>query len=258
MLLQVTVGAAFAVVSLWWAAEIRALPPNDQLALWQIVVAWLGAAVAMIGVLYAGNLAMPLGYARSYPDALQTRIAVLVVLAALFLAVPVVGLWGLSRAAAVIDPVDSAIERFSLLWSRQRDFLGVLGTLLVLVMLATAAKYHANNSFRPPDGPALPEVPATYILVTGAITGAILLLVYLPPYYATRRAGEALTKALCAVPVGEQGSPEAWLAMDEERQRYRAAMGLAEGTRQHLERNAVLLAPLITALITTLLPDVPT
>jgi hypothetical protein len=256
-LLTFSVGAVLGVVSLYWAIEIRAQPPNDDFPRWQVVVAGLGVAIALVAVLQAQGAAMALDYPRSYPDAQHLRVIGFVVLAAPFVAVPTVALWGLSRAAAAIDAAaDNAIERFSWLWSRQRQLLGVLSTQLTLSMLTTAAKFQAKNSFTPPDGPPLPEATTTFLLVVGAGYGAILVAIYLPPHYATRRSGEALSRALCPMPSGK--SPETQLATHEKRKRYQAALGLDESTRQHLERNAVLLAPLLTALVTALLPDIRT
>lgn len=262
--LLVTAGAVLGVVSMWWAAEIRSLPPNDTLPLWRIVLAWLGAAVAVAALLQAQGAAMPLDYQRGYPDAMALRIMLTGALGSLVIAVPITALLGLSRAVAAIDPTAAdAAGRFSSLWSRQRELLGAVSAVLVLNVLTTAAKLELNNNFTPPDGPPLPEVPVTYVLVAGTIYASILLVVYLPNYFTARRAGEALAQVFSAISSdeneasGRQASgPEAWLAMDERRQRYRSALGLAEGTRQHLERNVVLLAPLLTALLTTLLPDV--
>ena len=255
VLLQIPVWAVLGVVSARWAAEIRALPPTDDTPLWQVLLAWIGAAVVVGFLLWAQGTAMAVDYERQYPDGQPARIVVMASVVAFAAAVPAVALWELSRAAAAIRPsADDAVERFAQLWSRQRDFLGALGLMLALVMLSTAAKFAANNSFTPPDSPEPPDVPASFILVIGALYGAILLAAYLPPYYRTRRVGERLAKALTGPPADR--SSEALLATHEERQRLRVAMGLDEGTRQHLERGAILLAPLLTALITTLVPGV--
>lgn len=255
VLVQVPTTAAFGFVSAWWAKQVRDLPPDDDRPLWQVVLAWFGVVVAAGVVLQAQGLAMALDYPRSYPDHQHLRVIALGGVFGVVAAVPTIALWGVSRAAAAIDSADpSAIERFSWLWSRQRAFLGVASMLLVLGMLITAAKFQANNSFTPPGGSPLTEVPTTYLLVSGTFYGALLIAIYLPPYYATRRAGQALARALCKPATAD--SADARLAVLDEQQRYLNAMGLDEGTRQHLERSAVLLAPLITALITTLLPGV--
>jgi hypothetical protein len=257
VLVQVPTSMLLGVASAWWAKQVRDLPPDNDRPLWQLVAAWLGAILAAGALLYAQGIAMALDYPRAHPDHQSLRVIALAVVFASVAAIPTLALWGVSRAAAAIDPTDpDAIDRFSQLWSRQRAFLGVLSLMLALFMLITAAKYQANNSFTPPGGPPLPEVPTTYLLVAGTFYGGILLTIYLPPYYATRQTGQALARALCTPP--PVPSTEASLAQLDEKQRYLNAMGLNEGTREHLERTAVLLAPLITALITTLLPGVQT
>jgi hypothetical protein len=254
VLLLVPVCAVLGVVSARWAAEIRALPPDNDRPGWQVLLAWLGAAVVIGALLWAQGTAMR--GQPDYPDGQLLRIVVMATVVAFAAGVPIVALWGLSRAAAAIEPAaNDAVERFSDLWARQRAFLGVLSLMLALVMLATAAKLQANAEFTASEGSPLPELPGAYVLVVGALYGAIVLGAYLPPYYATRRAGEQLARALPdRAPTTESGQAE--LAAVEERSRHRAAMGLDESTRQHVERGAGMLAPLLTALVATLIPGV--
>jgi hypothetical protein len=259
VLLQVTTWAVLGVVSARWAYEVRCEPPHDDRSRWQVALAWLGAAVAGAALLLAQALAMPLTYDRSYPDHLQVRVTVMVAVVALVAAVPAVALWGVRKAAAEIHPrkaedVEDAVDRFAALWARQRGFLYVLSAILVLVILATAAKYDANNDFTPPSGEPLPDVPTTFVLVVGVIYGAILLAVYLPPYFATRRVGEDLAHTLAALPRAESAPIQSWET--DKLGHYRDTLGLSEGTKEHIERSTVLLAPLLTALVTTLLPGV--
>ncbi|MDQ4131805.1 MAG: hypothetical protein M3179_01050 [Actinomycetota bacterium] len=255
VLLQLPAWAVLGVVSAWWASETRALPPDDDRPVWQVGLGWLGSALVIGVLVLAQQWAMQLAYPRFYPDHLVLRVGVMTVVGALAAGVPAVGLWGISRAVAAIDPASpGAVDRFALLWSRQRDLLVVLSLMLAMAVLTTAARLQANNGFTPGGGPPLPEAPPTYILVQGAIFGAILLVLYLPPYYANRRVGERLALTLC--PRSEDGFGDAWFAGRDERQRCRAALGLEEGTREHLQRGVVLLAPLLTALATTLVPGI--
>lgn len=257
VLLQVPMWTVLAVLSAAWASEVRALPPINDRPTWHVAIAWLGSST-LIGVLIAAQqVAMHVEYPRVFPDDLVARIIIMAAIAALAAGVPAVALWGLHRAAAAIDPgAPGAVDRFSMLWSRQRDFLVVLSVMLAVAILTTAARIQANNGFAPPGRPALPEVPATYILVQGALYGAIMLVLYLPPYYFTRRVGDRLVAAACSTTDPELS--EGWFKVREERDRWRTALGLQEGAREHLQRGVILLAPLLTALVTTLLPGVRT
>jgi hypothetical protein len=257
VLLQVPVWAVLGVVSARWASQIRRLPPDRDRPYWQVMLAWLGAALA-IGALLAAQGAATAGGLdprRQYPDDQSLRIVAMASVVAFAAAVPTVALWGLSRAADAIEPdAPDAMARFRWLWGRQRNLLGALSLMLVLVMLSTAAKFQANNTFTPPDGEPLPEAPATLVLVIGALYGSVLLGAYLPPHYRTRAAGERLATSLAGPSAGSSGADQ--LAALDRRQRFRVALGVDEDTRQHLERNAVLLAPLLTALVATMLPGV--
>ena len=135
--------------------------------------------------------------------------------------------------------------------------LPALAAMLAINVLATAVKYQMNNHCEVPEGLSkkdnLPDLPPTVVLVVGAVYGAVILAVYLPAYLATRHAGEQLAATFARTPSAETGS--AWLAANAERDRYRAALGIAEGLREHFERAAGILAPLITALFAAVLPE---
>lgn len=76
---------------------------------------------------------------------------------------------------------------------------------------------------------------------------------YLPVYLTTRQAGDGLATRLAGVASATDG--ETWIAANANRDRYRTALGVAEGTRENLERATGILAPLIAALFAAFLPD---
>jgi hypothetical protein len=128
--------------------------------------------------------------------------------------------------------------------------------MLAINVLATAAKFRMNNHFEVPKNskvPNLPDVPSTYVLVIGAVYGAVILAVYLPVFLTTRQAGDQLAAKFANTSAAD--TAEAWLTASAERDKYRSALGVAEGLREHLERTTGILAPLITALFAALLPQ---
>jgi hypothetical protein len=210
----------------------------------------------MLALLFLAQFhTMHLSYGHEYLHRHALRWYILGAIAALAAGVPVVALWGLHRAAEAIRPDDAvAPERFCRVWQLQNGFLAVLGMELSLGVLTTAAKFAANNAYVTPQGTKLVEVPITYVLVQGSIYGAIMLAVYLPPYFGIRHVGERLIDELVRSRAVDAASRD-WLAEREEAERWRSALGLSETPVDQIRRSAFLLAPLLAALVSSLLPD---
>ena len=115
---------------------------------------------------------------------------------------------------------------------------------------ATAAKVQANNAFSSPVGPAPADVPSAYVLVLGAIYGAILLIAYLPAHVILRPVDDQLTAQLAGISAATR--PEDWLAAAQRQRQFSTLLGLDEGVWEQLQRAAGLLAPVLVALVTTL------
>jgi hypothetical protein len=258
LLLQMGVAAALGLASLSWWRELRHLqaPPPPQ-SRSHAIRDWLVAVVALGLVLLVPAYAMPDSYPRSYPDHQRWRVLAMAAYAVAAMGVTSAALVRLRAVAQDLPALAvGAAERFRFLWGRQRQLLGALAAMLAINVLATAAKYQMNNDFEVPAGSTvkeLPDLPATYVLVVGAIYGVVILAVYLPVYLATRKAGEQLATRLAGVELATDG--ESWFAAHANRERYRSALGVAEGTREHLERATGLLAPLIAALFAAVLPE---
>ena len=238
------------------AAHLK--PPPKPQGRWQAVGHWSAAAAFLAFALVAPASAMPDGYPRSYPDYQTWRVGVMGAFAVAAMAVTTAALFRIRTVAQSLpEAAGEAAERFRYLWGRQRQLLGALAAMLAINVLATAVKYQMNNDFKVPEemsqGDNLPDLPPTFVLVVGAVYGAVILAVYLPAYLATRQAGEKLAATFARTQSAETGSE--WLTASAQRDRYRAALGVAEGLREHLERTAGILAPLITALFAAVLPE---
>ena len=259
LLLQMAGLAALGLASFGWWRELRTLnPPPPPQGRWQAFGHWSAAAAFLAFALLAPAAAMPDGYPRSYPDYQTWRVGILGAFAVAAMAVTAAALFRIRTVAQSLpEAAGDAAERFRYLWGRQRQLLGALAAMLAINVLATAVKYQMNNHFEVPEGLSkkdnLPDLPPTFVLVVGAVYGAVILAVYLPAYLATRHAGEQLAATFARTHSAETGS--AWLAANAERDRYRAALGIAEGLREHFERAAGILAPLITALFAAVLPE---
>jgi hypothetical protein len=255
VLLQVVVWAIVGAGSSWWWRLIRDCTPHDVRPRHRLVGQWALTAVALAAGLLAPRLAMPLPSYRAYPDGLNLRVGVLGAFAALTMSVPIVALQGIRRVAAQMPAAATPdVAQFRFLWQTQRALLTALGLGLSVNVLATAAKIQANNAFSPPLGPAPPDVPSAYVLVVGAIYGAILLIAYLPAHVTLRHVGDRLTAQLAGV--SSATLPEDWLAAAQRQQQFSTLLGLDESVWEQLQRAAGLLAPVLVALVTTLLPDV--
>ena len=251
--------AALGLASYGCWRELRTLePPPDPQGRWQAVGHWFVAAVLLALALVTPAYAMPDGYPRSYPDHQMWRVGAMGAFAVAAMAVTTAALFRIRTVARSLpEPAGEAAERFRYLWGRQRQLLGALAAMLAINVLATAVKYQLNNDFTVPESLAqddnLPDLPPTFVLVVGAVYGAVILAVYLPAYFATRQAGEQLAATFARTQGAETGSE--WLTAHAQRDKYRAALGVAEGLREHFERTAGILAPLITALFAAFLPE---
>jgi hypothetical protein len=255
VLLQVVVWAIIGAASTWWWRLIRACTPADVRPPRVLFRDWALTSLALAVGLLAPTLAMQLPYERSYPDNLDLRVACLGAFAAMTMSVPIVALAAIRRVASRMSTdYTPDLAEFRFLWQAQRILLGALGMGLAANVLATAAKIQANNAFNPAEGPALPDVPSAYVIVLGALYGAILLIAYLPAHVTTRHVGEQLTATLAGTPAAT--TPEDWLASAQRQHQFATLLGLDEGIWERIQRAAGLLAPLLTALVTTLLPDV--
>jgi hypothetical protein len=257
VLLQVVIWAIIGAASTWRWRLIRACKPPGVRRRILLFRDWALTSLALAVGLLAPGLAMPLPYQRGYPDWLSLRVEALGVFAALTMSVPIVALPAIRRVASTMPVDDTAtVTQFRFLWRTQRFLLSALGLGLAATVLATSAKVQANNAFDPPATAALPDVPSAYVLVVGAIYGTILLIAYLPTHVTLRHVGEQLTANLEGISSATR--PEEWLASPQRQGQFSTMLGLDESIWEQVHRAAGLLAPVLAALVTTLLPGVNT
>ena len=239
--LQLVVWSVLGTLS-WWTQAPRRRGRTTRQVAGRIALIMVGIGAAFIVMRFV----TPLHRYATLPSGWDVRIVVVSAIGGLACAVVVDGLVDLVGAAEALEPGSSAssAEAFRQITRELRRSLNVLGVFLTMVVIVSGAKLTAQNDFRAVTGD--PAVPNAYLLVQGAYYAGLLLLLYLPVHALIHAKGDKIANAIADA--DRQSDP---LDQLERAQRARDALGLTQTTRAQLESGSVLLAPLLTAAITT-------
>ena len=153
-------------------------------------------------------------------------------------------LYSAVHSAMVILPIQAgAVTRFKGLWALQRQALVSLGTSFSALMVASAAKARANDTFPGYRG----SFPSSYLLTMSLFYVLILLAFYLPAQAALRKHGTEMAEALA----GKQHGDDSAIGYHDALAKWRTALGIDVEIRTELERGIVLLSPLLSAAAST-------
>jgi hypothetical protein len=128
-----------------------------------------------------------------------------------------------------------------------RGFLTVLGGMIALIVLTTGALANAIADFRPEYAQ-----PREGALVNGAFFAGAVAFLYLPAYVAVQRRGEELLDRICPL---RDPNDEKFLDNIERRAKLADLLRLGSTPRENLEKGIIILAPLLTGLVSAFLPD---
>ncbi|MGH2653162.1 MAG: hypothetical protein ACRDHV_02285 [Actinomycetota bacterium] len=129
-------------------------------------------------------------------------------------------------------------------------FLSVAGAVIGLAVLAAGALRKATVPGFVPDG----DFPQEGILLYRAFFTGLLLLVYAPAHLALRRFGLRIRDhyfLLSEMPAPDSDSFKGWL---DKRTTLETLLQLNVTPSQHLQASLFILAPLISAVVTSLVP----
>jgi hypothetical protein len=238
--LQLMTWSVLATLSVWWQA-----PRREGRSVVATLARIAGIAVGLGIAFWVLPNVLPLHHYSLLPSQWDRRVKVVGALGAVACAVVVDGLIDLVRAAHDLDATSAAAPAaYRAISSELRRSLMVLGVFLTLVVIVSGAKLNAGNNFIFKTGD--PVVPNAYLLVEGAFYAALLLALYLPAHGLIRAKGGEIADAVAGAHPADDP-----LDQLERVERARDAVGLTQTTRTQLEHGIVLLAPLLTAAITT-------
>jgi hypothetical protein len=228
----------------------------DLAAVWRQTKTGRAATLALAGVIAVIVIALPLvGGGVSGPLWGHTpKIRVLTVIGGLVVGVPALSGIALvqrqasERAREPIgeDDVAAALEARS----RILRFLSVAGAVIGLAVLAAGALRKATV----PDFVAGREFPQEGILLYGAFFTGLLLLVYGPAHAALKGLGTRIRDhyfPLSEMPAPDADSFKGWL---DRRATLETLLQLSVSPAQQLQASLFILAPLLSAVITALVP----
>jgi hypothetical protein len=145
------------------------------------------------------------------------------------------------------DDVPAALEaRSQILW-----FLSVAGAVIGLAVLAAGA---LRNATVPPGFVKEDRFPAEAVLLYGAFFTGLLLLVYVPAHRALRRLGARIRDhyfPLSEMPAPDDDGFRGWL---DKRANLETVLQLNVTPSQQLLASLFILAPLLSAVLTSLVP----
>jgi hypothetical protein len=245
-LFAATAGLA-AVAGVRSVATIRELRPRPT---WQLAALALGALAVlalpfMLFLVLAELVNFEFGdFDRLHLDEIRRINPVIAVLTApAVVALVVVGY-------VVSTRPELGLNELASLGSRMRRLVGLLGAILAVAVLTTAARWQAIDAL--PGGDSL---PSTAVLVWGAVFALVLAVLYLPVYqvWATateREIAEEVKRQLPrdALLGGTAGFRSPELALKKE---LDAALGLG-GALRSLQGSVAVLAPVVAAAVSSL------
>jgi hypothetical protein len=222
--------------------------------------------LALVALIVAGLRSGPPNPA--IPATYSSRTLALLLVALVVVLPPVaIGMWlvhgvlgglGARLAAAPVDRASLEVDWpatgrpvfADLLWLRAtlQQLLLVAGTIVGTATLASGALRLAVLAASP-SASFPPEIPILY----GGFFTVVLAILYVPAYTSLQRQARALVDACWPVPPSAKPD-ETWY---KSRQNAEAALGLAVSVRESFQTGAAILAPLLTSIITVILPAKP-
>ena len=230
-------GAAWAILAPLLVREYRTLPGRVE---WPDLAATVAPVVAIFVVVDLLRFSDPL---RS---PLPGHFGKLTVLTWLGLAVALIAVAGLVRVGRVASTLDGdAAEEHARLQRQMRFFLAGAGIVIGAAVLAGGALSIAAEAEYTEEEPAP-------VLAYGLLLSALLAAIYAPVFAAVKAAGERVAEAVAPVP-----SPKApgWSAAYARRREVAGALGLETSLADSLRGGIGVLAPLISAALSLLLPE---
>jgi hypothetical protein len=247
--------AAIGAQTAYWAVVAGPLWA-DLAAVWRRAKQGRAATLALGGVIAVIVIALPLVSAGvSGPLWGHTpKIRVLTVIGGLVVGVPALsGIALVQRQASELarepigeDDVAAALEARS----RILRFLSVAGAVIGLAVLAAGALRKATV----PEFVGASEFPQEGILLYGAFFTGLLLLVYGPAHAALKGLGARIRDhyfPLSEMPAPDADSFKGWL---DRRTTLESLLQLNVSPAQQLQASLFILAPLLSAVITALVP----
>lgn len=151
---------------------------------------------------------------------------------------------GLVRIGRMASTFDGDAAEHGRLHRAMRFFVAGAGVVIGAAVLAGGALAQASVE----EYPTQEEAP---VLAYGLLLSALLAAIYAPVFLAVRGAGERLADSIAEVP---PSSDPAWLAAHARRREVGAALGLEASLLDSLRAGLGVLAPLISAALSLLLP----
>ena len=247
-----------------WAALMCA-----QTGLWALTLAWLLPSVRRLRRLYGREnrqelvvstaiilvvivlLAVVSPLLKSQPDYVphhSVKLGLLTVVGALVGLVAAQGIWLVRGGLTVVarDTVtERALEGYRSLQGDLQRFLGALGAILGLLVLATAAQRHAVLDFAPAT-----SYDFELVLVYGLFFSILIAAVYLPTHLTLVAVGGRLRDAF--FPPVDPSAPE-WEERTRQREQFSRLLQLDVGPFGRLHASAAILTPLVGSLIALVL-----
>ena len=160
----------------------------------------------------------------------------------------VIGLVAVARVVATRPSL--GLEGLAELGSSMRGLVGMLGAILALGVLTTAARWQAIGTL-----PGGESVPSTVVLLWGAVFALVLGLLYVPVYQvwaaATQRAIAVEVKRQLPEPPGHAGTPGFRVGELALKKELAATLGMG-GALRSLQGSVAVLAPVIAAAVSSL------
>lgn len=242
-----------------------------QTALWALALAWLAPSVARLRARYGAenrtevvvSTAMLLGLALllsgggllvttnppNYMPGHEVKVSLLSLVGLLVSLVAALGVWfvrgGLMQLAAKDLGTEKALSTFLALQSELRRFLGTLGAILGLLILATSAQREALLEYKPGY-----EYDYELILVYGLSFSILVAAIYLPTHLTLAQVGNRIRDSF--FPAVPPSSPE-WEDRTAKREKLGSLLELEVGPLGGFKAGVAILTPLFGSLIGLLL-----
>ena len=177
------------------------------------------------------------------------KVTILTWLGTLIALVAVAGIVRVGRGASSLQPtalIDAGLDDYLALRSQLRQLLFCAGAVIAGAVLAAGALQHAVEGYKGHEG--RPEA----VLLYGLFLSTLLAAVYAPAFGALRDAGESVLDRIERKPDPADAD---WPLGSQRRRELRTLLQLDAGVIESLRVGIAVLAPLVSGLISLLLPS---